>query len=109
MPSDQTDKVIRRHQFIQSFNPDFIAIGDCEFLGYIVYGFEPKNIYLMECCLADNATYIFGEKWKELSKLSKTQILAKTLQKDRIIHSANWQNSVMKHFEQKKGKASNHF
>lgn len=94
IPQKQRGIVKERHKYIESFQPDFVAVGDYEFWGYVVYGFEKKNIFIMECCIVDNATYIFGEDWKELSRLSKAQIMAESLQKDRVIHSPNWRTQI---------------
>ncbi len=80
----------RRLESITKYQPDFEAFGHAGFSGYIVFGFEAKNIFVLESMRRDNATYVFGHDWERLSKLTKAGILAGNLHKDRIIHRANW-------------------
>lgn len=87
--------ILHRLHTINSFNPDCIAIGKAGFKGYIVFGFKDKNMYIFESMMYGNATYIFDENWKELSKKTKAEILDKNLQKDRIIHRANWDDKLV--------------
>ena len=75
---------------ISRYDPHFIAIGKAGFSGYIVFGFEDKNLYIFESIFYGNATYIFDKNWEELSKKSKAEILDENLQKSRMIHRANW-------------------
>jgi len=77
---------------INKYGPDFQAIGKAGFDGYIVFGFENKSLYVFESIFYGNATYIFDKEWEELSKKSKAEILDNNLQKNRIIHRANWQS-----------------
>lgn len=81
---------------INEYRPDFYAVGKAGFRGYIVFGFEDKNLYIFESIYHGNATYIFDNSWEELSKLSKAEILNKSLQKERIIHRINWINEIHK-------------
>lgn len=91
--------VIHRLKTITKFEPDFSAIGRAGFRGYIIFGFTKKNIYTLESIFTGNATYVFGEKWEHLSKLTKAEILKESLQKERIIHRKKWDkhiNSLLK-------------
>ncbi|SNX52905.1 hypothetical protein [Thermoanaerobacterium sp. RBIITD] len=84
-----------RIKFIHSFNPDYIAIGRAGFSGYIVFEFTEKNIYLFESVYTDNATYVFDKNWKDISMLTKKDILTNELQKDRIIHRVEtWKKRI---------------
>jgi hypothetical protein len=83
-----------RLENIDKYNPDFVAIGYGGFRGYIVFGFKKKNIYALESLYYGNATYMLGETWEELSKKTKAEILNQNLQKDRLIHTDNWQNKL---------------
>jgi len=85
-----------RLQAIEKFGPEFIAIGQAGFSGYIAFGFPKKNLYVLESIYSGNATYIFEEKWEELSKMSKAQILQENLQKNRIIHRESWETEINK-------------
>lgn len=93
--------VIRhRLQVINKRGPDFTAVGESGFYGYIIFGFSKKNIYALESLYYGNATYIFGERWEELSKMTKSEILNEKLQKDRIIHREGWEGRLGQVFKQ---------
>jgi hypothetical protein len=83
-----------RFSTVNSFNPEFHAIGRAGFWGYVVFGFPIKNIYVFESAYTGNATYIFDEDWEELSKLTKAQILDEGLQRDRVIHRKGWHQRI---------------
>lgn len=89
-----SEVILYRLKTIHNAKPDFIALGTAGFHGYIVYGFEKRNIYIFESIYFGNATYIFEDDWENLSKLTKAEILNFSLQKDRIIHSKNWANQL---------------
>lgn len=98
--SEQNQIVIRyRLQAITAFDPEFVAIGQAGFSGYLIFGFPKKNLYVLESLYSGNATYVFEEEWEELSKLTKAQILQENLQKDRIIHREPWKAKVDKLLE----------
>jgi hypothetical protein len=114
MPWDQVSRVItpiineapkgnhpviwHRIETIESFNPDFHAFGKSGFSGYVVFGFEDKNLFIFESIRYGNATYIFDDNWKELSQKTKAEILHGNLQKARIIHRKNWKNQLHQSF-----------
>jgi len=85
-----------RLEKINKYKPDFAAIGEGGFRGYIILGFNLRNIYTLESLYYGNATYIFGEKWEELSKKTKAEILNQNLQTDRIIHREGWDSKIDK-------------
>lgn len=91
-----------RLETINSYKPDFRAIGRGGFHGYIIHGFSGRNLFVLESLYYGNATYVFGEKWEELSKRTKAEILNEKLQKDRIIHSEGWQDKVTELMNQNK-------
>lgn len=82
--------VDHRLERINSFKPDFTAIGQGGFSGYVVFGFPKKDIYVLESVLYGNATYVLGDDWEKLSQLTKAEILSDKLHKDRIVHLRNW-------------------
>jgi hypothetical protein len=90
-------EIYARINYINSFEPDFIATGNGGFNDYLVLGFEDKNLFVLENRLPKNATYIFKKEWEEMTKLSKAEILAENLQEDRIIHSSNWKDKIKKY------------
>ena len=86
--------LIDKCAFINSFQPDFRAYGKSGFHGYVIFGFMHRNIYVLESVYPNNATYVFGKNWEELSKLTKAEILKENLQDVRIIHNNNWQQEI---------------
>lgn len=88
-----------RLEIINAYNPDFAAIGDGGFRGYVVLGFTKKNLYVLESLLYGNATYVFGEQWEKLSQMTKAEILNENLQKDRLIHHKAWDGEVAELFK----------
>lgn len=80
---------------INGYRPDFVAIGVNGFSGYMVYGFSSRSIYIFESTLINNATYVFDQRWKDISQLTKKDILTAELQKDRIIHRVDsWDMNI---------------
>ncbi|MCB0747555.1 MAG: hypothetical protein KDC90_08830 [Ignavibacteriae bacterium] len=79
-----------RLETISNHNPDFVAVGNAGFRGYIVFGFPNKTFYILESIHQGNATYIFGQNWQQLSQLTKEQILNQNLHQQRIIHRDGW-------------------
>lgn len=83
-----------RLEAINSYGPDFRAIGEGGFRGYIVFGFSDKRLYCFESMYTGNATYVFSDDWIALSKLTKAEILNERLQTDRIIHVKGWAERI---------------
>lgn len=80
----------KRLETIYEHNPDFVAIGNGGFSGYLILGFEEKNLYILESTQVNNATYILENQWEDISKLSKAEILNNQYHKNRVIHSKQW-------------------
>lgn len=90
--------LMNRHKVIAEHNPDFMAIGQDSFSGYVVYGYENEDIYVFESDQINNATYIFKGKWEEASKLTKRDIIQGKLCYFRLIHSKDWEGKIDKLF-----------
>ena len=90
------DKEVIEHRMkmISKRDPDFLAVGKAGFNGYFVYGFIKKDIYIFESVHLDNATYIFNSNWKDISTLSKNQIINSDISHKRIIHNKKWSIEV---------------
>lgn len=87
--------VIRhRLEVINARTPDFVAVGHGGFAGYLVFGFPAKNVFVLESILYGNATYVFEQNWEALSQMTKADVLAGRLQKQRIIHAEGWAEAV---------------
>jgi len=96
-PKGNQPFIEHRLKTINKFDPDFAAIGTAGFKGYIILGFKTRNIYVCESIFYGNATYIFDERWEELTKKTKAEILNKDLQEDRIIHRVeSWERKIKK-------------
>lgn len=83
-----------RMENITKYQPDFVAMGRAGFSGYFVYGFESKNLFILESIYLDNATYVFGDDWEKLSKLSKSEIINGDQAHERIIHDKKWARHI---------------
>lgn len=94
IPNRYKGVINNRHRIISSKLPDFMAIGDQGFYGYVIYGFTKKNIYIFESNQPDNATYVFKGNWEDASKLTKLEILTSNLCEARLIHNKNWESSI---------------
>lgn len=83
--------ILNRQESLSRYEPDEIYVGNGGFRSYVAYIFKAKKLVVLESIQTDNATYIFGENWEQVSKLTKAEILKKSLQKDRLIHSKGWE------------------
>lgn len=93
--STKNREVIKeRHRLIAESVPNFMAIGEDSFNGYIVYGFDSKSLYIFESNEPHNATYVFKGKWEDASKLTKRDIIQGELCYMRLIHVPGWNKKV---------------
>lgn len=90
----QQGVVKERLIFLQSLKPDFFARGTGGFNGYFVYGYDYCNKYIMESAHLDNATYIFGDDWESLSKLTKNEIINGSSKFERVVHKKTWKWTI---------------
>jgi len=87
--------VIRyRLQAVNAHEPEFVAVGQGGFDGYIIFAFPQRHIFVLECVQFGNATYVFGDDWETLSQMTKAEILNNDLQRARLIHRENWEASL---------------
>lgn len=71
------------------FNPKEVYQGTKGFAGY--YAFIYKNTCFLENGFYGNATYIVPKsKWKELSQLSKQEVLSTNCLIEKVNHTADW-------------------
>lgn len=95
----QVDESVRpvvesRIRSITQYKPDFVAVGVGGFREYVVFGFQSKNIYVLESPTLGNATYVFQNNWTEVSALSKKEILEGALHVARLVHNRRWTASL---------------
>lgn len=92
---NRNSKVIKyRIQEVNNFTPNFIAVGTSGFTGYWIFGFPNKNIFVLESVYPNNATYILGNNWEQVSQLSKAEILRQDMQIVRIVHRNTWLTEI---------------
>lgn len=87
------------HKTFSEYEPDFLAIGENSFNGYVVYGYTHKNMYVFESNEPGNATYVFKGEWENASKLTKYEIIKDNVCHKRIIHSKGWKETVKQLFD----------
>ncbi|MRT04487.1 hypothetical protein [Ewingella americana] len=86
-----------RLELINSKEPDFVAVGNAGFQGYVIFGFTVKDIYVLESSQCNNATYVLNKNWPYLSQLTKAEILDGNLHIARVIHRNNWAAEIGKY------------
>lgn len=91
----QVDESVRpvvesRIMSVTQYKPDFVAVGVGGFREYVVFGFQSKNIYVLESPTLGNATYVFKNNWTAVSALSKKEILEGALHEARLVHNHRW-------------------
>lgn len=83
----------QRFDFIMSHQPDNVYRGIGGYDGYFVFDFpkeQGKHYYIFDSMLYGMATYVFDGDWREISKLTKKEILTQHIQLDRLIHNDGW-------------------
>jgi hypothetical protein len=85
-----------RYDFLVSLNPRNLLRGTSKFHRYFGAQFG-NDLVVLENTEYGNAIYVMGENWENLSKLSRTELLAKA-QKDfiRILHQSDWKSQLKK-------------
>jgi hypothetical protein len=86
--------VENRLETIINFGPTFRASGRAGFEGYLVFGFPNKKLFVLESLFFGRATYVLGENWEQISKLTKKEILDQDLHKARIVHQEGWHKEM---------------
>lgn len=93
-PQGSQPVITHRLENVNGYEPEFVAVGRAGFRGYFVFGFPDKGLYVLESAFTGNATYVFGEEWERLSRLTKAEILSDDLQEDRVIHREGWEARI---------------
>jgi hypothetical protein len=83
-----------RLEAVNSYGPNFVAIGVAGFAGYVVFGFTDRKLFVFESVYTGNATYVFGDQWENLSRLTKMQILDNRLHRARVVHRQGWDDRI---------------
>lgn len=93
-PRGNQPVIAHQLEVITNHIPNFVAVGQGGFNDYIVFGFPSKNIYILESIKTGNATYVFGDDWVNLSRMTKAEILNNNLFIDRIFHNPTWMQRI---------------
>jgi hypothetical protein len=91
---EHQDIIARRLETINGHGPEFVAVGEGGFTGYVVFGFPRLRIHLFESMFIGNATYVFGDDWERLSQLTKSEILENNLALGRVFHRDGWHREI---------------
>ncbi|WLR60629.1 hypothetical protein [Guptibacillus hwajinpoensis] len=83
-----------RLETVSQYKPDFHAIGENGYRGYIIFGFTKQNIYIFESAEYGNATYVFQGNWEQLSKMTKAEIVNGNHHKHRFVHLEGWKSQI---------------
>lgn len=79
-----------RYKEITAYEPDLIAIGRNGFARYVVYGWDAKQLYILESTEVDNATYVLKNNWEVVSAMTKAEVLEAGAHYARLIHRKFW-------------------
>ena len=91
---DYLTTIMNRSDKVLDYKPDKIWIGLNTFHEYIAYGFESLGLVVLESNKLSNATYVFDLNWKDLSKITKGQLISGNLFEHRLIHDQNWEAKI---------------
>jgi len=92
----------KRLEAIQAHNPTFRAVGKAGYAGYLVFGFEDRNLFICESTKSDNATYVFAKNWETFTKLTKAEVILGKLATRRIVHLRSWFTEIDRLFGDEK-------
>ena len=82
--------IYRRIDKVASFNPEEVYFGQGGFRSYVAYIFKSRALTVLESVMLDNATYVLGQDWHEVSQMTKAEIIRGDLHLGRLIHGNNW-------------------
>lgn len=94
----KSEKIMIKERFkvLEEYSPDEMYEGLDSYVGYVVFYYKSKGLYVFDSIMYGQATYVFDRDWKEVSKLTKKQIIDGGLAKARLIHSKSWRNEIDK-------------
>lgn len=86
---------IERLEISRRLGPNDVYIGLDEFEGYVVFYFKKKGLAVLENPIVGNAAYLITGDWRELSKLTKAELLkSHQSEVDRVIHRGDWHKKL---------------
>lgn len=90
------DSVLRNLERFQKAGCDQVVVGQGGFEDYVGFIYTKKKMVVLESVKPNNATYIFGQDWEALTKLSKGELIDGNLHQDRLIHNKHWVSDIDK-------------
>ena len=88
------EKLSEKYDLLVSLNPQELIVGVSGLRGYFGAKFN-NNLVVFENLNYGNAIYVLYQEWEELSKLSRTQILARPKDEfERISHRTGWEKKL---------------
>ena len=86
---------VSRLEFLLGLNPAQLYAGVDEFDGYLAFLFNGMDGAVLENPMEGNAVYVFDSHWRELSKLTKSELFQQARHKvQRIVHTGDWQSRL---------------
>jgi hypothetical protein len=79
---------------VEELEPDFVAVGRGGFRGYAVFGFSERGRVVLESLYSGHETVVSDRCWEELSRLSKSELLADAGHEEHIEHSPGWESRL---------------
>ena len=79
---------------ILDLEPDVVAVGRAGYAGCGVFGFSERRRFVVESLHHDNATHVSGHGWDELSRRSKSDLLAGLPGDRHIPHERGWETRL---------------
>lgn len=83
-----------RMEKLNSYSPRTVAVGLGGFSDYLAFEYPAKNLCILESIRPLNATYIFGNNWSSMSRLTKTQVITGQLAIRRLSHTKGWSEQI---------------
>jgi uncharacterized protein YjbI with pentapeptide repeats len=84
---------LERLRVVHALGPDACYVGPADELrGYAVFVFERRGVAICECPFVGNAAYVLRGDWRQLSRLSKRDLLERS--QERVVHSGNWKQRI---------------
>lgn len=87
----------RNTNLLLTHKPEIIAVGKKGFSGYFAFEYPNSSFVVLESLMPDNATYILGDNWQAISRLSKREVLSCQLHTDRLYHNSKWDQNILKY------------
>jgi hypothetical protein len=94
---------LKRLDYANRLKPSESWIGKDEFDGYVIFIFRWTKAALLDHPIMGNACYVLRSRWRELSHLSKSELLRRHPRRvTRIVHKGDWRARVKQALERDK-------